>query len=61
MADIPQPTPLDDVPMITYPIQSAPGSSSDYPPILDQILHNQIAMQGQLNTLNRHQQEMNRR
>ena len=40
------PTPLDDVPMITYPIQSAPGSSSDYPPILDQILHNQIAMHG---------------
>ena len=44
VADIPQPTPLDDVPMITYPIQSAPGSSSDYPPILNQILHNQIAM-----------------
>ena len=54
-AEIPQPTPLDDVPMITYPIQSAPGSSSDYPPILDQILHNQIAMQGKLNTLDRHQ------
>ena len=59
-AKIPQSTPLDDVPMITYPIKSASGSSSDYPPILDQILHNQIAMQGQLNALDRHQQEMNR-
>ena len=57
----PQPTPLGDVPMLTYPIQSAPGTSSDHPPIWDQILNNQIAMQGQLNTLNRHQQEMNRR
>ena len=48
--------------MLTYvPIQSAPGSSSDHPPIWDQILNNQIAMQGQLNTLDRHQQEMNRR
>lgn len=60
-AEIPQPTPLDDVPMLTSPIQSVPGSSSDHPPIWDQILNNQIAMQGQLNTLNRHQQEMNRR
>ena len=32
------------------------------PPLhLDYILNNQIAMQGQLNILNRHQQEMNRR
>ena len=60
-AEIPQPTPFDDVPMITYPIQSVPSSSSDYPPILDQILNNQIAMQGQLNALTRHQQELNRR
>ena len=50
----PQPTPLGDVPLLTYPIQSAPGSSSEHPPIWDQILNNQIAMQGQLNTLNRH-------
>ena len=57
----PQPTPLGDVPLLTYPIQSAPGSSSEHPPIWDQILNNQIAMQGQLNTLNRHQEEMNRR
>ena len=60
-AEIPQPTPLGDVPMLTYPIQSEPDSSSDHPPIWDQILNNQIAMQGQLNTLNHHQQEMNRR
>ena len=57
----PQPTPLGDVPLLTYPIQSEPGTSSDHPPIWDQILNNQIAMQGQLNILNRHQQEMNRR
>ena len=60
-AEIPQPTSMDDVPLLTYPIQSAPGSSSEHPPIWDQILNNQIAMQGQLNTLNRHQEEMNRR
>ena len=53
-AELPQPTPLGDVPMLTYPIQSAPGSSSDHPPIWDQILNNQIAMQGQLNALDRH-------
>ena len=57
----PQPTPLGDVPLLTYPTQSEPGTSSDHPPIWDQILNNQIAMQGQLNTLNFHQQEMNRR
>ena len=56
-----EPTPLGDVPLLTYPIQSEPGTSSDHPPIWDQILNNQIAMQGQLNTLDRHQQEMNRR
>ena len=58
-AEIPQPTSMDDVPLLTYPIQSMPGSSSEHPPIWDQILNNQIAMQGQLNTLNRHQEEMN--
>ena len=57
----PQPTPSGDVPLLTYPIQSAPSSSSEHPPIWDQILNNQIAMQGKLNTLNLHQQEMNRR
>ena len=45
-AELPQPTPLGDVPMLTYPIQSASGSSSDHPPIWDQILNNQISMQG---------------
>ena len=59
--ELPQSTPFGDVPMLTYPVQSVPGSSSDHPPIWDQILHNQIEMQGQLNRLNRHQQEMNRR
>ena len=29
----PQPTPLGDVPMLTYPIQSELGTSSDHPPI----------------------------
>ena len=57
----PQPTPLGDVPLLSYPIQSEPGTSSDHPPIWDQILNNQIAMQGQLKTLDCHQQEMNRR
>ena len=57
----PPPTLLGDVPLLSYPIQSESGTSSDHPPIWDQILNNQIAMQGQLNTLDRHQQEMNRR
>ena len=57
----PPPTPLGDVPLLSYSIQSEPGTSSDHPPIWDQILNNQIAMQGQLNTLDHHQQEMNRR
>ena len=57
----PQPTPLGDVPLLTYPIQSEPSTSSDHPPIWDQILNNQIAMQGQLNNLDLHQQEMNHR
>ena len=46
---------FEDVPLLTYPLQSAPGSSSDHPPIWDQILNNQITMQGQLNALERHQ------
>ena len=47
--------------MLTYPLQSAPGSSSDHPPIWDQILNNQIAMQGQLNEMNLHQKQLARR
>ena len=53
--------PFEDVTLLTYPLQSAPGSSSDYPPIWDQILNNQISMQGQFNALERHQQQLNRR
>ena len=47
--------------MLTYPFQSAPGSSSDHPPIWDQILNNQIAMQGQLNEMDLHQKQLARR
>ena len=54
--ELPQYQPFGDVPLLTYPLQSAPSSSSDHPPIWDQILHNQISMQGQLNVLERHQQ-----
>ena len=39
-------TPFGDVPLLTYPLQNDPGSSSDHPPVWDQILQNQIAMQG---------------
>ena len=46
--------PFEDVPMLPYPIQSAPGSSSDHPLIWDQILNNQLAMQGQLNEMTFH-------
>ena len=53
--DLPQYQPFGDVPLLTYPLQSAPGSSSDHPPIWDQILNNQIAMQGQLNEMEFHQ------
>ena len=38
--DLPQYQPFEDVPLLTYPLQSAPGSSSDYSPIWDQILNN---------------------
>ena len=43
-----------EVPLLTYPLQSASGSSRDHPPIWDQILNNQIAMQGQLNKMDLH-------
>ena len=46
--------PFGDVPLLTYPLQSTLSSSSDHPPIWDQILHNQISMQGKLNALERH-------
>ena len=49
-------TPFGGVPLLNYPLQSAPGSSSDHPPIWDQILNNQLAMQGQLNEMAFHQQ-----
>ena len=59
--ELPPYQPFEDVPLLTYPLQSAPGSSSDHPPIWDQILNNQISMQGKLNALERHQQKLNRR
>ena len=50
--ELPQYTPFGDVPLLTYPIQSAIGaSSSAHPPIWDQILDTQIAMQRQLNEM----------
>ena len=42
--ELPQYQPFGEVPLLTYPLQSAPGSSSDHPPIWDQILNNQIGM-----------------
>ena len=59
--DLPQYQPFEDVPLLTYPLQSVPDSSSDHLPIWDQILNNQISMQGQLNALEHHQQKLNRR
>ena len=42
----PMPTPFGDVPSLTYPLQSEPsGSSSALPPIWNQLLDNQLAMQ----------------
>ena len=38
--ELPPYEPFEDVPLLTYPLQSAPGSSNDHPPIWDQILHN---------------------
>ena len=49
--ELPQYPPFRDVPMITYPLQSPPGSSSYQPLIWDQILNNLIAMQRQLNEM----------
>ena len=54
-------TPFGDVPLLTYPLQNAPGSSSDHPPVWDQILQNQIAMQGQLTEMAQQQQHLARR
>ena len=58
---VPLSTPFSGVPLLTYPLQNAPGSSSDHPPIWDQILNNQLAMQGQLNEMAFHQQQLARR
>ena len=58
--ELPQYQPFRDVPLLTYPLQSALGSSSDHPPIWDQILNNQIAMQGQLNEMELHQKQLAR-
>ena len=46
---------MGNFPALPDPNPSAPGSSSGYPPILDQILQNEIAMQRQLNELDREQ------
>ena len=56
--ELPQYPPFGDVPMITYPLQSTPGSSSDHPPIWDQILNNQLAMQCQLNEMESQNQQL---
>ena len=53
--ELPQYQPFGEVPLLTYPLQSAPGSSSEHPPIWDQILNNQHAMQRQLNDIEFHQ------
>ena len=50
--ELPQYPPFGDDPLLTYPIQSTTGaSSSAHPPIQDQILDTQIAMQCQLNEM----------
>ena len=60
--ELPQYTPFGDVPLLTYPIQSATGASlSAHPPILDQILDAQIAMQCQLNDMEFQNQQLARR
>ena len=59
--DLPQYQHFGDVPLLTYPLQSAPGSSSDHPPIWDQILNNQIAMQNQLNDMEFQNKQLARR
>ena len=58
---VPPSTPFGGVPLLTYPLQSAPGSSSDHPPIWDQNFNNQLAMQGQLNEMTFYQQQLARR
>ena len=42
--ELPHYQPFGEVPLLRYLLQSAPGSSSEHPPIWDQILNNQIAM-----------------
>ena len=59
--ELPQYQPFGEVPLLTYPLQSVSGSSSEHPPIWDQILNNQIAMQGQLNAMEHHQKQMTHR
>ena len=60
--ELPQHTPFGDVPLITYPIQSTTGaSSSAHPPIWDQILDMQIAMQRQLNEMEFQNHQLARR
>ena len=60
--ELPQYTPFSDVPLLSYPIQSATGaSSSAHPPIWDQILDTQIAMQCQLNEIEFQNQQLARR
>ena len=57
--EFPQYTPFGDVPLLTYPIQSATGvSSSAHPPIWDQILDTKIAMQRQLNEMEFQNQQL---
>ena len=56
--ELPQYQPYEDVPLLTYPLQSAPSSSSEHPPIWDQILNNQLAMQRQLNDMEFHQKQL---
>ena len=48
----PMPRPFGDVPSLTYPLQGEPGGSlSAPPPIWNQLLDNQLAMQHQLNAI----------
>ena len=56
--ELPQYQPYGEVPLLTYPLQSASGSSSEHPPIWDQILNNQISMQGQLNEMEFQQKQL---
>ena len=58
--ELPHYQPFGEVPLLTYPLQSAPGFSSEHPPIWDQILNNQIAMQGKLNEMEFQQKQLAR-